>query len=811
MNPSLNLHLIYMYLRYFLTVCAILTVTFGWSQDCNYTLSGKVLDFHDKKPLAGATLYIARLDSYAYTDLNGTYSFKNLCVGTYEVEVMHPECRTLIFPVEIKGRTKEDFLLEHHLEELDEVRVIGSIYADKTNSGLESRLSEKALLQNSGTSLGDAIKGLSGISSLNTGATIVKPAIHGLNGSRVLVLNDGVRMQDMEWGDEHAPNVDINAAGSITVIKGASALQYGGDAIGGVILMEQAFLPGTDTLYGKTVLNGFSNGRGGSISTDLTKVFRNDGFIRLQGSFKRLGDQESPDYILSNTGVSEKATTLEFGKRTLNWGIQGKYSFYDAEIAILRASHIGNIDDLIRSINSGEPEIIRPFTYDLQNPRQQVTHHLGKISAYKRFKGLGKWSAQYDFQQNRRKEYDVRRGELNDQASLDLELTTHSFSTDFKWDAAEKLDWTTGLMGRYQENFPNPATGVRRLIPDYERLELGAFVTGEYAFTPQWKLDAGLRYDFSRIDALKYYQTSRWEERGYDNEFSGIVLEDLGSQLLTNPVFTFKNFSGTTGVNYSSNNTTFLRFNYSLAQRAPNPSELFSDGLHHSAARIELGDLRIKSETSHKISASFERRLQNWGFTLEPYANFLTNFILLEPTGLEFTIRGAFPVWSYRQTDARLLGIDASAYANWHRNWRTEHQVSLVKGKDLSQDLALINMPPVNFRNKLDFLQKEWHDFEISLISDLVLRQNEVPPNIVVFSPEQQEDVVLEINTPPPAYHLLGLSSSADFSLGTSSRLTTSLTVSNLLNSSFRDYLNRQRFFADGLGRNIQLQFIIHY
>ncbi|WP_372975815.1 TonB-dependent receptor [Muriicola sp.] len=800
-----------MYLRYFIALCALFTLSLVNSQECASSLSGKVMDFHDKTPLAGATLYIAKLETYAYTDLNGMYSFENLCAGIYEIEVMHPECRTLIFPVKIPETKKEDFLLEHHLEELDEVRVIGSIYSNKTNSGLENRLSEEVLLENSGSSLGDAIKGLKGVSSLNTGSTIVKPAIHGLNGSRVLVLNDGVRMQDMEWGDEHAPNVDVNAAGSVTVIKGASALQYGGDAIGGVILMEQAYLPTQDTLYGKTVLNGFSNGRGGNISTDLTKVFQDDWFIRLQGSFKRLGDQESPDYILSNTGISETASSLEFGKRTLNWGLQGRYSFYDAEIAILRASHIGNIDDLIRSINSGEPQIIRPFTYDLQNPRQDVRHHLAKISAYKRFKGLGKWSAQYDFQQNRRKEYDVRRGELNDRASLDLELTTHSVSTDFKGDAAEKFDWHTGLVGRYQENFPNPATGVRRLIPDYKRWELGAFVTGEYNLTANWSLDAGFRYDFSRIDALKYYQTSRWEERGYENEFSDIVLEEVGSQLLTNPVFSFRNFSGTTGILYAKDNSTFLRFNYSLAQRAPNPSELFSDGLHHSAARIELGDLRIKSETSHKLSASLERRLKNWGFTLEPYANFLTDFILLEPTGLEFTIRGAFPVWSYRQTNARLLGLDASAYVNWHPNWRTEHQMSLVKGRDMSQNQALINIPPVSFRNQVDFIKKEWHDLEVSLISDLVLRQNEVPPNIVVFSPEQQQDVLLEINTPPPAYHLVGLSSSVDFSLGTSSRLTTSVIVNNLLNTTFRDYLNRQRFFADGLGRNIQLQIIVHY
>ncbi len=797
--------------KYLLTVLLLSVFFPANSQECSYSLSGRVLDFHDKSPLTGATLYISKLERYAYTNLNGEYELEDLCAGTYEIEVMHPECRTLIFPVEITRTETRDFLLEHHLEELDEVKVVGNIFSRKTNSAQEIRITEDDLLRNSGGSLGDALKELSGVSSLNTGANIVKPAIHGLNGSRVLVLNDGVRMQDMEWGDEHAPNVDINSAGSITVIKGASALQYGGDAIGGVILMEQAFLPVADTLYGKTLINGMTNGRGGGVSSELTRIFKSEWFVKVQGSYKRLGDQEAPDYILSNTGIQETAASLQFGKKMLNWGIQGRYSFYDADIAILRASHIGNVDDLIRSINSGQPEIIRPFTYDLQNPRQEVVHHLGKLALYKRFQGMGKWSLQYDFQQNRRKEYDVRRGELSDRASLDLELTTHSVGTDFKWDAADKYEWQVGLLGRYQENFPNPATGVRRLIPDYEKYEFGAYALGEYTLAPNWKADAGLRYDFSRIDAVKFYQTSRWEERGYDQDFPEIVIEEEGNQLLTNPVFSFQNISGTAGITYSKNNDTFLKANYSLSQRAPNPSELFSDGLHHSAARIELGDLRITSETSHKFTSSFERRFEKWGFTLEPYVNFINDFILLEPTGVEFTIRGAFPVWSYRQTDARLLGVDASVYADWHSNWNTTHQVSLVKGTDTNQDLALINMPPVNFRNSVNFLKKDWHDLEVSLISDLVLRQNEFPPNIVVFSPEQQEDVLLEINTPPPAYHLLGISSKADFALGNNSRLTTSVMVNNLFDTSYRDYLNRQRFFADGLGRNIQVQFIINY
>lgn len=780
-------------------------------QDCNLELRGVVRDFHDKSPLAGATLLVLGTEKAVVSDIDGQYAIRGLCAGEYEVEVSHPECRTTLYPIEIRDDKSFDFLLEHHLEQLEEVDVIGQAQTDQTNSAQEVVLEKESLEQFSSATIGDALKELNGVSTLTTGANIVKPVIHGLNGSRVLILNDGVRMQDMEWGDEHAPNVDINAAGSVTVVKGASALRYGGDAIGGVVVMEPQRIRAVDSLYGQTLLSGVLQGRGGALTSSLTRSYQSGWYIHGQGSYKILGDLEAPDYVLSNTGTRERAGNFKFGRRGFEWGFDASYSYFDAEIAILRASHIGNVDDLIRSINSGQPEVILPFTYDLNAPRQEVTHHIGKVNFYRRFQGIGKWEVQYDIQNNRRFEYDIRVGDDRNTPSIDLELTTHTLTSNFRWDAKNTIILNTGILARYQNNFANPDTGVRRLIPDYQRYDLGGYLTGELRLNPRVTLDGGFRYDLSRVDAQKFYRTSRWEERGYDVEFARFVQEDLGTQLLTNPVFTYHNFSVSTGVEYAWNFQNSLRANYTLSQRAPNPSELYSEGLHHSAARIELGDLRIKSETSHKIAASLEGNHDTWGYTLEPYANFIRDFILLEPTGVEFTIRGAFPVWEYRPTDAYLLGLDASGFLEWSRNLRSDLGFSLVKGKDTSQEQALINIPPANLWSRVRFSQEAWHGFEISLRGDWVLRQNEFPPNIIVFSPEQQEEVPLEINTPPPGYVLFGLRSRMEFPLGGRTLLTTSLSVSNLFDIRYRDYLNRQRFFADNIGRNITLQLKLNY
>ncbi len=791
----------------------VLTILFGnylAGQDCTSILLGEVVDFHDNTPLENATVLVSGKKLTATTDSAGKFSFKSLCDGILELEISHPECKSQFVTLTIEGDTYHKISLEHHLEELDEVKVVGD-KSKNTTSNQEEGLSLKDVEQNSGKSLGDALRRITGVSSLNTGANIVKPVIQGLNGSRVLVLNNNVRMQDMEWGQEHAPNIDINSNQNISVIKGAGALEYGGDAIGGVIVLDPLPIARVDSLFGKTQLNLSSNGRGGSITTTLIKSYDSGLYVKVQGTLKRLGDLEAPNYLLTNTGIKENSFSLNFGKRDFLQGWEAYYSFFDSNIGILRASHIGNIDDLITAINSQQPGIINPFSRDIIRPNQEVTHHLAKFNYYRRFKGFGKLDLQYDFQNNSRFEYDVRVGDDANKPSLDLSLSTHTLSAILKLDSNEKFEGKFGALARYQDNFANPDTGVRRLIPDYDKYDFGFFGIGEYQLRSDIKIDAGVRYDFTRIDAKKFYRTSRWEERNYDNDFGNLIVEDLGTQLLVNPVFDYHNVAAMAGLQYDLKNDHYLRFNYAFAQRAPNPSELFSDGLHHSAARIELGDLRIKSEVSSKVSASLERNASNWGFTIAPYINSIKDFILLEPSGVEFTIRGAFPVWSYRQADAQLLGVDVSTYSNWSRHFRSDHQLSWVRGTDTSSDTALINIPATNINNSITYSNEKWNNVTISLESQYVFEQQRFPSNISVFSPQQQEEVILAINTPPEAYHVLAIDIDTRFSLRKNDDLGVGLRVTNLLNSAYRDYLNRQRYFVDDLGRNISIRLIYAY
>lgn len=799
-------------MKYFIMVMACCFFSALHCQNCKYSLFGNIHDFHDGSPITGATVYIKTLEKYTTTDLDGNYTVEDLCNGTLTLVVSHLGCETKTVNIEIFGDTNHEINLEHHIEELNEVKIDVNGLPKLTKTSQETRLNTKTIERFSAFSLGDALKQVSGVSSINTGSTIVKPVINGLHSSRVLVMTNGVRLQDQEWGIEHAPNIDLNAAGSINVIKGANTLAYGGDAIGGVIVLKPQKINLKDSLFGKTILGAQSNGRGYNISSLLTKSWKEGWYISGQASAKRFGDFEAPDYSLTNTGLDSKAFSLNTGFKTFEKGFNLYYSFLDNEIGVLRASHIGNVEDLVNAINSQQPLVVDDFSYNINAPRQEVTHQIIKADFYKRFKKFGRLEVQYDFQNNQRFEYDVRVGDDRDKPAVDLNLKTHTFKSTLKIDAKTNVTYNLGFNLGFQNNFANPETGVRRLIPDYDKYDFGFFAISNLKLNDETNLDLGIRYDFNKIDAKKFYRTSRWEERGYNEDFENIIIEDLGTQLLTNPIFDFHNFSASAGISHQFNAKNAVIFNYGLSNRAPNPSELFSDGLHHSAARIELGDLRIKKETSNRIAGSYQYKNKGLSLNLESFINHIKDYIFIKPVGTEQTIRGAFPVWDHDQTDALLYGLDLTANYDFSASWFLKNKSAFIKGRDLEENEGLIDMPSFKMVNILGYSNKKWLNLNTELHSELVLRQNDYPDNnFEVFIPSTQDMQLLDVSSAPPTYHLMHFQSDITVKISDKTDLNIGLNITNIFNTSYREYLNRLRYFADDLGRNFMLQLKLNY
>lgn len=799
-------------MKQFIIGIAIALSCFGHSQNCTYTFLGELSDFHDGTPIASATIFIKERDKYIVADLDGKFKIENLCIGTLTLKISHVGCETKTLSYEIKGDVFKSINLEHHIEELSKVEILANTKVE--NTSIEQSLNKKAIENFSDKSLGDALNTVSGVSSLNTGNTIVKPMIHGLHSSRLLIVNNNVRLFDQEWGDEHAPNIDINSAGRIDVIKGANTLIYGSDAIGGLVLIRPENYAAKDSLFGKTSVSFNSNGLGGNINSEIVKTYKSGFYGKAQASYRKFGDFETPDYQLTNSGLKSINASLRFGYKTFEKGFDTYYSFVNNEFAILNASHIGNVKDLVGAINNEEPQTIDDFSYTINNPRQSITHHLGKIEAYKRFKGLGKLSLQYDFQINRRKEFDLRRGNNKNKPVIDLRLFTTSLQPNLRIDAFDDLTLNTGVLLRYQQNDAISGTGVSPLIPDFDKYDVGAYATGTYSLDLYTEISAGFRYDFSRIEAEKKYNLTDWNETyNYDElfpEFETDVIES--SRILTFPEFSFHNFSASLGLTRQFDNDIELLFNYGLASRMPNPSELFSDGLHHSAARLEIGQLTMQKEVANKFVVSLERKNQNFGFTISPYYKHISNFIQLIPNGITTTVRGAFPVWEYNQADARIFGVDIDVSKRLNNHFRYNGSISLLQGDNLSDDIPLINMPATNFTNTITYNNEKLNQLSIGLKQKTVLQQNRFPDyNFFTFDPILQEDVYVDISSTPSTYTLLDFNSSIDLKTFKSGTLRLEFNVQNLFNTSYREHLNRLRYFADELGRNFNIKLKFNY
>ena len=205
---------------------------------CNLTYELVVLDYHDnKEPLANAEVNIDEIGFSAMTNAAGRLLVSGLCKSNFTVFIDHPECNPQTFEVKLNRSKSDVFYLEHHFQQLDEVELIGS-NIERAKKQLVKRLDEDWISSNRSKSLGEALKNLSGVTTLLTGTTISKPIIQGMRGSRIITVSNGTRQEDMEWGDEHAPSIQMGSFDEIKIEKGANALAYGTDAIGGVIILD---------------------------------------------------------------------------------------------------------------------------------------------------------------------------------------------------------------------------------------------------------------------------------------------------------------------------------------------------------------------------------------------------------------------------------------------------------------------------------------------------------------------------------------------------------------------------------------------
>jgi iron complex outermembrane recepter protein len=741
-------------------------------EDCTLTLRGKVIHLENNEPIEGAFIWLVGSEKGTVTDAQGNFRIQSICRGANILKVQYLGHKEYIEEISINSNTNMTIRLVAEDIDLEGVDIHGHQDALLTSNSV-SALYGEVLRESRGQSLGETLKMIPGVTSYSSGPSVQKPVIHGLHSNRILILNNGVRLEGQQWGAEHAPEIDPFLAKEIAVVKGAESVRFGSDAMGGVILVNPAPLPVKAGIQGEVDLIGFSNGRGINGAAYITGgSAKTPGLgYRIQTSSKISGNLQTPDYMLDNTGVREFNISGALGYSTSKLGTELYFSHFQTTIGILRDSHTGNLSDLESIIENGKPFNDPDFTYDIINPKQEVDHQLLKMKVHYHLNDGAKLNLQYAFQRNHRQEFDKRRGSLNERASLDMELFTNTLDLSYSHQTRKNWDGSFGLGLMQQANSNIPGTGVVPLIPNFDALNLGAYVIEKFTSGPL-EIEGGLRYDYRWIDAARI-QNGELQERSY----------------------IFNNFSAFLGGVYAFSGNWTFNSNLATAWRPPNVNELFSQGLHHGLAAIEIGNPDFVSEKSYKWMNTINYSDSKFNIELTAYANRINNYIYLNPLEQELiTIRGTFNVFEYLQTDAGFIGADLSAVWEITDRWELFSRASMVRASNLIDDSYLPFIPADRIENGLTFkLSSGREKFNSKiLISNLSVAQQSREPDFD-FAPA------------PPPYSVwnLGIQNSIKTH---GNRINIGFHVHNLFNAAYKDYMNRFRYFTHEIGRNVFLK-----
>ena len=766
--------------------------SYAQSGGCNLTVSGHIF-ISDTTQLdaMGATIRFPGLKKGGVTDNDGNFNVTGICPGKTRIVISYSGYKTVDTVFNITGNLTLNFLLFSNSQELGSVTVVGEVLKrDQITTAIKTVLSGAALDATRGLSLGESLKGIAGVNSLQTGPSISKPVIHGVYSNRVLIMNNGVRQEGQNWGNDHAPEIDPFIATKITVIKGAASIRYGSDAIGGVILLDPKDMPSTPGIDGELNLVGMTNGRVGVASGLLEGAAggKLDGLSwRLQGTVKKAGNSQTADYYLVNTGFNENdySATLQYNKA--HYGGSLYFSQFNTQIGIAQASVADNITDLEESIARGRPVDNGFFRYAFGRPDQTVNHMLAKASGFVDLpNGGGRLEATYAYQRDSRKEYDADPADnsdtaLNTNGVPDLNFQLNTSTVDLIWEhkpIKNKIVGSIGLNFITHENIQQ-GTAYQELIPNFVDYGGGAFAIEKYAVS-KWVFEAGVRYDYRWLQAYAYNPTSVVEDR---------------------PTYTWKEPTVNIGATYKFSDHFSGDYNFGTAWRAPQVIELFANGVHQSAAAWEFGDSSLTLEQAYNNNLSFTYNDKKLVIEAGGYVNYFHHYIYAKPDlNYVTTIQGTFPAFTYTQVNALFIGGDLSITYNFAKNFTLISKTSIVRARNLAIHDWLIDVPADRFDNALRYEWPaigKWRHIFVEANNLVVAKQSRVPPNSD-FAP------------PPSGYMLWG--ASAGFSVPLAQReLKVSLAVTNLTNVNYRDYLDRFRYYFADLGRNIVLRLVVPF
>ncbi|MEP6622678.1 MAG: TonB-dependent receptor [bacterium] len=720
------------------------------------TVNGRVLDAAGK-PIPDATVTIVELAVATTTSATGDFRFPATPSGHYTVSARRlgyiGSSRTIVVG---EGPLTLNITLTDGAFRIEPVNVTATRtpIAEADNPMPTSVLNSDRLRSDAGISLAHAVAQLPGVRNVSSGQQIGKPMIRGLFGPRVLVLDDGSRLEDYSWSDEDGPSIDARMAQRVEVIRGPASVLYGSEAMGGVVNVIPAELLFSDD--GSRQRRASAEVYGASNNIELGSAATVEGAQgkygwRVLGTGRFAQNYSTPNGELGNTSF-----WAANGEGAL--GIRNEHG-----TTTVRAAHYGGEFHLLES--SG-PEAADPNGGPVRqtaDDRLQVTNDY--LVNGIRFESKAQW------QRHALTEVSddcvpapgqTTCTKVKDQVAFGLVLNTGTLDLLAHHTLGDHVNGTVGVSGMYQSS---SSDGPITLVPGATVNSGAAFIFEQATFGPL-SLVAGGRADTRSLSsdastALTLAADSRsWSATSGD---VGVVLRPIASLSIT----------GNVGTGW----------------RAPTLFDLYTNGPNLADARFEIGDKTLKEEHATDLDAGLKWSEGPLRAEASVFRNDVRDFIYTAPTGT--TVNG-LQVFRHVQGDARLTGGEFSAQAQLFDPLLVRASYDFVQGTDNRTNTPLPLMPPPR----------------TILGARLNLEQMGLPKRAFIGAEVeivQKQDRLSTFDSATGAYTLLNLEFSSERNIGARA-FRFDADLRNATNTSYRDFLSRYKTFASAPGANLVMR-----
>ncbi len=743
----------------------------------NNTFTGRITDAKTGSPVAAASVYITDIRSGSSTNENGNFIIRNIPQGKHLVEISHIGYTSIVENIDFNTDVQKDFVLSGSIIENNAVIVTGVSGATQQRKVpfAVSVMKRQDLQQSTSSNIIESLTKIGGVSTLASGPAISKPVVRGLSYNRVLTINDGVRQEGQQWGDEHGIEVDEASVNKIELLKGPASIIYGSDAMAGVVNIITNVPVPVNTIKANMSSNYQSNNRLRTLNANIGGNM--NGFNwNIYTSNKAAADYRNKyDGYVYNS----KFTEHNLGGYL---GFNGKWGFSHLLLSSfnLKAGMVEGERDaggyFTKTLAGGVVE--RATSVDFKSttpqiPYQHIRHF--KIATDNNIRmGKNHLTFNIGYQQNRREEFG-NPDDINER-SLFFNLRTITYTAQFH--LAENKGWKTsiGINGMQQNNTNK---GIEQLIPDYALFDFGIYGYSQKTID-KITLSGGLRFDSRNVTA--------------DNLLDGTAIKGAGFKK------SFSNISGSIGVAAQLTEKLNLKFNAARGFRAPSIPELASNGAHEGTTRYEYGNTSLKSETSIQLDGGLEYSAEHISIGLSAFYNSFNNFIFYRK--LEAAAGGdslinvngdLLTAFKFDQTKAALAGLEATVDIHPHPlDWlHILNTFSMVSGQlrtPIEGNKYLPFIPAsklvTEFKGNFNNLGKHVQNFYVKFEVDNTFSKNNV---FTVYNTE----------TGTPGYTLLNAGLGADFAGRKNKTLfTLGFSVVNIGDVAYQNHLSRLKYAA---------------